>query len=217
MKRLYWLILLLFPLLLPGTACTLDLTIKESGRSFSVHLAETITIVLAGNPTTGYRWEMAEVEQRVLAPEPEPTFVPDSTLTGAGGRFTFRLLAIANGASRIKLVYRRPWEKNVPPSETFSVNIQVDKPEEANLSAVYVGGGGATLSAVFDPAGKKVTLTLPGGRTVVLPQAISASGARYSDGSRTFWEHQGSATYSEGEKVVFEGAVSQAPATPSLK
>jgi len=31
------------------------------------------------------------------------------------------------------------------------------------------------------------------GDTIRLPIAISASGARYSDGQRTFWEHQGTA------------------------
>jgi len=79
-------------------------------------------------------------------------------------------------------------------------------PKEETLSAVYLGEGGATLSASFDTEGKKVTLTLPGGGTVVLPQAISASGARYSDGNRTFWEHQDKAVYTEGEKVIFKGS-----------
>lgn len=32
---------------------------------------------------------------------------------------------------------------------------------------------------------------LPTGRVVRLPRALSASGARYSDGHVTFWEHQG--------------------------
>lgn len=190
---------------MPGVASSLELTIKENGRSFSIQQSETVTIMLAGNPTTGYRWEMAEVDQRVLTPEPEPAFVPDSALTGAGGLFTFRLHPIAQGTTRVKLIYRRSWEKSVPPVETFSVEIKVHNPEQAALSAVYRGDNGATLSALFDPAEKRVTLTLPGGGKVLLPQAVSASGSRYSDGSRTFWEHQDKAVYTEGEKVVFEG------------
>jgi len=206
MTLLYRLTLLFFLSLIPGFASALELSIKDNGLSFSLHQPETITIMLAGNPTTGYAWEMVEVDRSVLTTEPEPVFVPDSTLSGAGGRFTFRLYPIAKGSTRVKLVYRRSWEKNVPPIETFSVDIQVLNPKQATLSAVYLGKGGATLSAFFDTEGKKVTLTLPGGGTVLLPQAISGSGARYSDGNRTFWEHQDKAVYTEGEKVIFEGS-----------
>lgn len=36
-------------------------------------------------------------------------------------------------------------------------------------------------------------LTLPNGDSVSLPHAASASGARYSNGAVTLWEHQGTA------------------------
>jgi membrane-bound inhibitor of C-type lysozyme len=36
-------------------------------------------------------------------------------------------------------------------------------------------------------------LTLPNGDSVRLPHAASASGARYSNGAVTLWEHQGTA------------------------
>ena len=70
---------------------------------------------------------------------------------------------------------------------------------------VYVSASGERLTAVFDNAARTVHVTLPGGREVTLPQAVSGSGARYSDGKETFWEHHGDGTYSVGDKVVFEG------------
>jgi membrane-bound inhibitor of C-type lysozyme len=36
-------------------------------------------------------------------------------------------------------------------------------------------------------------LTLPNGDSVSLPHAVSASGARYSNGAVTLWEHHGTA------------------------
>ena len=70
---------------------------------------------------------------------------------------------------------------------------------------VYVSATGERLTAVFDNAAGTVRVTLPGGRQVTLPQALSGSGARYSDGKETFWEHHGDGTYTVGDKVVFEG------------
>ena len=70
---------------------------------------------------------------------------------------------------------------------------------------VYVSASGERLTVVFDNAARTVRVTLPGGREVTLPQAVSGSGARYSDGKETFWEHHGDGTFSVGDKVVFEG------------
>ena len=38
-------------------------------------------------------------------------------------------------------------------------------------------------------------------------QAISGSGARYTNATGTFWEHQGEATYSVGDNIIFVGRV----------
>ena len=207
MNRLSRWILLMLLLALPGAACALELTVKDNGGRFTVPAGETITIVLAGNPTTGYGWEVTAVDRSILAPDPEPAFVPDSTLTGSGGRFTFRMYPVSCGTSRLELQYRRAWEKKIPPLETFSVQFVVGPPDPAIVAVTYVGAGGAELSASFDREGKQVRLVLPGRATLLLPEAAAASGARYSDGSRTFWEHQGKATFSEGETIVFEGSV----------
>jgi len=76
---------------------------------------------------------------------------------------------------------------------------------ETRSVAVYVSERGQRLTACFDIPGKTVRLALPGGGSVTLPVALSGSGARYSNGPQTFWEHQGSATYEEGGRLLFEG------------
>ena len=73
------------------------------------------------------------------------------------------------------------------------------------VAAGYTAADGKQLEACFDLAGNKVTLRLPDTAVVTLPSAMSASGARYSNGSLTFWEHQGVGRYFVGEKLVFEG------------
>jgi membrane-bound inhibitor of C-type lysozyme len=77
-------------------------------------------------------------------------------------------------------------------------------PEDTN-TAVYASSGGKRLIARYDLKARRVTLKLPDGKSVMLPEAVSASGARYSDGTMTFWEHQGTATLYKGEMALFEG------------
>lgn len=78
-------------------------------------------------------------------------------------------------------------------------------PDQVRIEARYVSATGEHLVAVFDNAADAVTVTLPDGRTVTLPRAVSGSGARYSDGTETFWDHHGEGTFTTGETIVFQG------------
>lgn len=64
---------------------------------------------------------------------------------------------------------------------------------------------GSQLCARFDISGKRVQVTLPDGVRLTLPLALSASGARYSDGRATFWEHHGDVRVERDGKLVFQG------------
>jgi len=75
------------------------------------------------------------------------------------------------------------------------------------VKAVYVSEKGERLSASFDRVSRTVTVSLPKDRVVTLPLALSASGARYSNGRETFWEHQGEASFRIDEKPVFQGKI----------
>lgn len=75
------------------------------------------------------------------------------------------------------------------------------------LKATYISDVGARMTAFFDTQAQTVTVTLPDGRRVSLPRAMSGSGARYSNDRETFWEHQGVGSFWIGEKLVFQGKV----------
>lgn len=83
------------------------------------------------------------------------------------------------------------------------------------VAAVYQSADGRQLRACFDLKQQQVTVRLPDGALVQLPVAVSGSGARYSNGSRTFWEHQGKGRYLEGDTLLFEGAVTDQPPAKS--
>ncbi|MSM40752.1 MAG: hypothetical protein GJT30_14140 [Geobacter sp.] len=205
MPRIFPIIFVLLALTV-DSAPALDLTGQDSGRSVTVPVGEVVSITLGGNPTTGYAWELTEVDRAVLAPDPEPAYVADSALSGAGGKYTFRFSARAAGSTAVQLVYRRPWEKGLPPLERFDLQVVVVA-ESRTTSAVYHSADGKTARATFDLDRDLVNVTLPDGQMVTLPAAPSASGARYSNGNETFWEHQGAARFFKGDTVIFEGRV----------
>lgn len=90
-------------------------------------------------------------------------------------------------------------------AQAYATALPCGGPGSGQTAASYSGSGGERLDACFDQKADKVTLRLPDNTVISLPSAIAASGARYSDGNRTFWEHQGAGRYFSGDTMLFEG------------
>ena len=78
-------------------------------------------------------------------------------------------------------------------------------PVSAYAQGTFVSASGGTMTATFNSVLKTVAVVLPDNEHFILPQALSASGTRYSDGTNTYWEHQGSAIFEIASKQIFEG------------
>ena len=98
-------------------------TAADDGAAIEVQVGESFTIVLAGNPTTGYAWQVEGIDPAVLTAS-EPVYASDSDLVGSGGSYTFTFTAAAAGESEVHLVYLRPWEQ-VEPIEAFTITVTV--------------------------------------------------------------------------------------------
>ena len=104
---------------------TLRLTYADSGSTITLHPGETLEIVLQGNPTTGYTWEVKTGAEALLKQQGEPTFTPDSKALGSEGRMTFRFDVVAVGKGSLVLLYRRTFEPEVRPLRTFGIRVVV--------------------------------------------------------------------------------------------
>lgn len=98
-------------------------TAADDGTAITVPSGATFTVVLEGNPTTGYGWEATGIDPAVIAVA-EPEYQSDSDLIGAGGRYTFTFTAVGSGETEVRLVYHRPWE-SAEPLETFTLTVTV--------------------------------------------------------------------------------------------
>lgn len=101
------------------------LTEQQNGSSVTLAVGETIKIEVEGNPTTGFTWETENLDTALIEQAGEPTYIQDSDLTGSGGRYVFTFKALKMGATKVRLIYHRPFEKGVPPKRTFEVSVNI--------------------------------------------------------------------------------------------
>jgi len=104
---------------------TRQLTEADNGRSIELKVGDELEVTLPGNPTTGFQWEVSDVDSVILTPIGDPEFVPASNAVGSGGQVTLRFEAVGTGQTELKLIHHRPFEENVAPIQTFEVSVTV--------------------------------------------------------------------------------------------
>ena len=92
-----------------------QLTESDHGQTNSVNTGEEIEIVLKGNPTTGYAWDVASFGTNKLQQVGSVGYRQDAQsgtklMVGVGGKFMFRFKAVQRGEGKIQMIYRRSWE-----------------------------------------------------------------------------------------------------------
>lgn len=108
---------------------TLKLSEADNGKTFAVKVGDTIEVILAGNPTTGYQWEagLDSASGAVLEQTGDPVYAPqsaDPTLVGGGGTYRFSFKAAKSGQATLKLTYARSFEEGEP-LKTFVATVTV--------------------------------------------------------------------------------------------
>ena len=100
------------------------LAAADNGHTIELTTGQIVIITLEANPTTGYTWEVAEAPGgQVMRQAGEIEFESDSDAIGAGGVQTVRFEVLNAGRTSLKLVYHRPWETDVEPLDTFSIQV----------------------------------------------------------------------------------------------
>lgn len=118
-------IILLFAACNPSGRMSRTLSEKDTSSTVNMYVGETLEVVLEGNPSTGYRWEVASVDTAIMRQVGKTEFKPNRKARGSGGMITMRFKAIAGGKTSLKLIFHRPFEKNTPPVKTFEVTVVV--------------------------------------------------------------------------------------------
>jgi inhibitor of cysteine peptidase len=93
----------------------------DPGTTIQVAANEKFALELAGNPTTGYTWQITADSQflELLGQE----FEAGGEGVGAGGREVFHFHALTTGETEIACEYRRPWDTETRDTRHFRVAI----------------------------------------------------------------------------------------------
>lgn len=103
----------------------LSLTDADNGRQMPAHVGDEVSLHLAENATTGYRWAV-ESHDTGLEPVETTANYPNSAI-GAGGEAIFRFRVVAPGAGKLALIYWRHWEGAGSIIRRFSVIINATR------------------------------------------------------------------------------------------
>lgn len=105
----------------------LVLTAADAGREIELGRDQALVIALEANPSTGYRWEVAEIDPPILKladDEYQPNAEGAMGVGSAGTqRVTFEPVDL--GQTQVTLAYRRPWETAVEAANTFAVEVTI--------------------------------------------------------------------------------------------
>ena len=121
---------LLVAIALPAGAAVAARTVTvgaaANGKTLVLKKGDTLVLRLASNPTTGFGWwvvskpKALKLLERTFVMSGKPPHPP-----GQGGTSVFRF-SVRSGQGRLKLVYRRSWEKGTPPSHSFALSIRAN-------------------------------------------------------------------------------------------
>ena len=97
----------------------------DAGREITLVVGEKIQVTLDANPTTGYQWDIAEIDESVLKSVGDSYDADSPQLVGSGGQEIFTFEAVAVGKTALQMLYHQPWDEDTPPAETFSLRVVV--------------------------------------------------------------------------------------------
>jgi inhibitor of cysteine peptidase len=103
----------------------IEINEAQNDSSIELSVGDELVITLDGNPTTGYQWEMEPINNNVVELQNLPEYKSGNSLVGSGGQYKFTLKAVKTGSSTVALKYYRSFEADVPPIQTYSIDIMV--------------------------------------------------------------------------------------------
>jgi predicted secreted protein len=94
------------------------------GSGVGLNEGDTLELILDGDSSAGYIWEIGFYVPAVIKPAGEQKNQSGSDLSSASDKYTFRFLAVGEGQAELVMIYK-PFEKDLPDLETCKVDVTV--------------------------------------------------------------------------------------------
>ncbi|MBO4318976.1 MAG: protease inhibitor I42 family protein [Treponema sp.] len=83
-------------------------------------------IEMEGNPTTGYTWVYTIEDESIVCLEQKTKYLGSRNMSGAPSLFTYTVISLKPGTTKITFEYKRPWEDK-PAEKTKTYTVTVDE------------------------------------------------------------------------------------------
>ena len=103
----------------------INITKGDTTKTKYLDTNQVLVLTLPANPSTGYGWYVASIDSNVLMQSGDRENVQEaaSRRVGQPGNQVFRFVGVSAGSTKIKLEYKRQWEKNKAPAQAYSFAI----------------------------------------------------------------------------------------------
>jgi predicted secreted protein len=94
------------------------------GSGVGLNEGDTLVLILEGDPSSDYTWEVGFYVPAVIEPVGEPIVQSKSSSGSASDTYTFRFLAVGEGEAELHMIYGPP-EKDSPEFKTCQLTVTV--------------------------------------------------------------------------------------------
>ena len=102
---------------------TRTFTKSDNNGKASLSVGQSFVIKLPARMGTGYSWKVAAIPAGVKAAG--DAMEGAAAAPGGTEAQVFKFVAEKSGGGAISILYRRPWEKDTPPADAFTLNVSV--------------------------------------------------------------------------------------------
>ena len=95
----------------------------DNGKSFDLLKGDTLVIEIPEIPTTGYKWEIEEIDNKVIEFSESIFSISLDSGIGGGGLRKYYFKILSSGMTKIQLSLRRKWESDNSAVDKFEINI----------------------------------------------------------------------------------------------
>jgi len=106
---------------------TVMITQAQNQSKVRVKKDASFQLLLNANPTTGFDWRIVSYDSAIIQIKQKSFIQSETHRMGAPGKQVFKFKAIAAGATDLRLIYVRPWERATSEADSFRVQIIVPR------------------------------------------------------------------------------------------
>ncbi len=112
-------------------SCDDFMKLHAISKEVEVAVDGSLTVTLCSNPSTGFKWEEAQISDETVVQQTDQEFISPEYLDarppppGSPGKEVWTFKALKEGKATISLKYTRPWEEGQAGVRTFNLTVVV--------------------------------------------------------------------------------------------